>query len=59
MAVEGLGRLVCDYTEVPQSCVRAFGNLHRLSVHMMQQVMNALCAKTWCEAEIPKKEAAA
>ena len=46
--------LVMPYDAVPQEAVRAFGNEHRLSPHALQQVLNALCEKVPCEAEIPR-----
>jgi hypothetical protein len=56
LPVQGVGTLVVPHTAVPQQAVRAFGNQHRLSPHMMQQIMNSLCTMVPCEAEIPPKE---
>jgi len=59
LPVQGVGTLVVPHTAVPQEAVRAFGNQHRLSPHMMQQIMNSLCNMVPCEAEIPPKDTAA
>jgi hypothetical protein len=50
-----VGTLVVPYTTIPQQAVRAFGNQHRLSPFAMQQVLNGLCSKVPCEAEISPK----
>ena len=41
--------------QVPQVAIRAFGNQHRLSPHALQLIMNGVCARIPCEAEIPPK----
>jgi len=54
--VQGAGILHVPYNMVPQVAIRNFGNEHRLSVYVMQQVMDQLCTMVPCEAEIKPKE---
>lgn len=49
--VQGLNSLEVPYHVIPQKAVRDFGNLHRLSVYAMQQVMDQLCTRVPCEPE--------
>jgi hypothetical protein len=52
--VSGYANFILPFNAVPQVAVRAYGNANRLSAHGMQQLLNAACARVYCQAEKSK-----